>query len=52
MSLPLWITSRHALVTAVGITHASRVIAVVRSSEAESGTFTRADEPLNASPPL
>jgi hypothetical protein len=37
-----------------GLTHASRVIALVRSSEFESGTFTRADVPLknNALPNL
>src|SRR6267142_562955 len=40
-------TSRHALVTADGFTHASSVIPVVRCSEAESLMFTRAFVPLN-----
>src|SRR3954470_14783053 len=40
-------TSRQALDTVVGSTHASNVIAEPRCSVAESGTFTVAFVPLN-----
>src|SRR5262252_4924599 len=39
-------TSRQALLTVVGLTHASSVMAVVRCSDAESAMVTRALEPL------
>src|SRR6476619_7927731 len=42
-------TSRHALLTVDGLTHASSVIAVVKRSEAASGMLTRALVPLNDS---
>src|SRR5262245_8613616 len=51
MSFPLWITSRQSLDTAVGLTHASSVMPVVRSSELASGTLTRLLVPLNDSAP-
>jgi hypothetical protein len=38
--------SRHALLVAVGYTHASNVIPVVTCNEAESGTVTRELKPL------
>src|SRR3989442_1171153 len=44
-------TQRQAVPSALGLTHASRVIPVVRSSEAESGIVTRLDVPLNESAP-
>jgi hypothetical protein len=42
----LKITSRHALVTVVGNTHASNVIADVNRNDGASGTVTRALDPL------
>ena len=42
-------TSRHSLVTAVGYTHASSVIALVSRSEEASGTVTFAFVPLKES---
>src|SRR5712692_5062679 len=42
-------TSSHARVTTDGLTHASRVIPVVRCNEAESLMFTRALLPLKTS---
>jgi hypothetical protein len=45
-------TSRHALVTAVGFTQASRVIALVSCSDAAFGTVTRELDPLKESAPL
>jgi hypothetical protein len=44
-------TSRHALVTVDGLTHASSVIAVVRCREVVSGTLMNAELPLNESAP-
>src|SRR5712691_9493563 len=44
-------TQRQAVPSALGLTHASRVIPVVRSSEVESGIVTRLDVPLNESAP-
>jgi hypothetical protein len=49
--LPFAITSRHALVTVDGFTHASSVIAPVNWSEALSGTVTRELVPLKLSAP-
>src|SRR4051794_35434364 len=45
-------TSRHALVTAVGFTHASSVIALVSCSGVEFGTVTRELVPLKETAPL
>src|SRR3974390_186690 len=42
-------TSRHALLTTVGSTHASKVIAVVNCSDAALPIVTTALEPLNVS---
>src|SRR6185503_16518630 len=42
-------TSRHQLLTAEGLTHASSVIAVVKRKEGASGTVTTELVPLNES---